>query len=115
MSLNKQVTIPRQGAVMFIYDLLSGTMKVTRSSIVAEPLPRFQNSVEAGRCKFVDGGEATEESSVIWEHCPHLGLLEHHYGDPDSVGILLMPPRKVGQVRGCPGHEPGCKGPAFLV
>jgi hypothetical protein len=63
-------------------------MKIPGSRIVTEPFPGLEDCLKPGSGQLIDVREETEESLVVGDDGPNLGLLEHGLGDPDPVGIL---------------------------
>jgi len=78
-----------------IRDLLRGAVQVERPAVVAEPLP-LADHVSGRRCrKRLDRRPALEPALPAGHDPLDLGLLRHHLGDEDRVGIARPPPRQI--------------------
>jgi hypothetical protein len=66
------------------------------------PAPR-----PAGRGQRLHGREALQEARVVVQHGGHLGLLQHHLGQPHAVGVArALPGQVVAAVLALPGAAP---------
>ncbi len=91
-------------AGMALDDELGGSMEVAGSGVIAEAGPEVEYLIEVGGGEGVDGRETRHKTFVVRHDGGDLGLLEHDFGDPDSVrGGVLLP----GQLFAAVGIEPG--------
>ena len=79
-------------------------MKIAGPRVVAEARPQCQHVVERGRGQSCRIRKARHEALVIRLHRLDLGLLQHHFGNPDAIRRRLPLP---GQVPAAVGFEPG--------
>ena len=70
-----------------------------RPSVVAEPLPGAEDSVEGARCQGRKVGKETDEGLILGQYAFHPGLLQHDLRDKYAVRVLGEAPGRA------PGHE----------
>ncbi len=76
-------------------DDLCGLVQIAGAGIVAEAGPQMQDPVSVGRRQVCDPGEAIHESLEIGDNRADLGLLQHDFRHPDSVGAGIILPGQV--------------------
>ena len=86
-------------------------VKVTRPGIITEPLEGVEDLGFAGLSKRPDGRETAEPSIIVRNDSRGLGLLKHHLGNEDGVGILGAAPREIAGVAGIPAKKRTAKDP----
>ena len=70
-------------------DHLRAAVKIARAAVVAEPAPELHHAFERR------GGKRLEEALVIGNDGAHLGLLQHHLGQPDPIGVTVVLPGQI--------------------
>ena len=66
----------------------------------AEPLAR-------GLRRAIPPGKAVEKTIVVGNDGGDARLLQHHFGDPDAVGVAAGAPRKIAAMLSEPGEQTG--------
>jgi len=102
--------IVRNLSIQFVYDLLGGSVEVSRSAVIAESLPGCQNLVQGRLGQRIQSGKSLQESLVSEPGGFHPGLLEKNLRHPDPVGIPGPPPRKVSAIPVVPPEKIGLYG-----
>ena len=69
-----------------------------------------QNVTERRASKSRQGGKTTQKARVSNCDAAHLGLLEHHLGNEDRVGVARPAPREVAPVPAIPGAQQAAEG-----
>lgn len=95
-------------------DLASGFLKSAWPRIVAQASPESQELVKGGGSQGGGIGELRHPTFVIGDDCGDLGLLKHHLGDPDGVGITGASPGQVASGLAEVTQESGCEYPHFV-
>jgi hypothetical protein len=67
--------VPGQSATKFRHHSLHRPVKITRTRIVAEPLPGAEHCILFGRRQRRKAGEERKPTFVVWDHRGHLRLL----------------------------------------
>ena len=80
-------------------------VQVARPAVVAKPGPELQHLSELGGRQRAHGAEALQETPVVGSDDRSLGLLQHHLGDPDAVGVAGSSPRQVSPLTAVPIEE----------
>ncbi len=80
-------------------------MELPGSPVVAQARPEGEDLFEVCLRKGLGGGKFFQEPLVIGEHHLHARLLEHHFREPDAVGIARSAPGQVAAVPVEPGEE----------
>src|SRR5229473_800931 len=100
----------RESAAVFGNDFSSGPMQVARAGVVAEAAPEPQHLVLVRRSERLQVGKAGQEALVVGNDRRHLRLLQHHFGEPDAVGIpRALPGKSLAPVTALPGDEKACE------
>ena len=69
-------------------------MQTPRSGVVPQSLPEQTHLLQRGRRQRLNSREGLHPTLPIRQDHPQLGLLQHHLGDPDAVGIqVILRPR----------------------
>jgi len=100
----------RNLAAKFAAHLPGGLVQETGAAVVAQAAPQRQHAVHGSRGQRRDGGKRLQKPAIVLEHGGDAGLLEHDLGDPDTVGIAIVPPGQVAPVRGIPGQQRPAQG-----
>ena len=79
-------------------------MELPCAAVVAQAGPELVDLVEGCCCEGLDIGETGQEAFVVGDDGGDLGLLEHAFADPDSVGIASISPRQIASVFCKPSH-----------
>jgi len=87
------------------HDLARPAMEMARAPVIAEPGPGRQHVVERRRGQGGEAGEASHPALVIRHRRRDTGLLQHHFGDPDRIGIAGPSPREVAPISAVPTHH----------
>jgi hypothetical protein len=89
--------------------LTGADMEIAGAGIIAKPGPGPQDIVEGSGAQGVDIRPEAKEFGVIAAYRRHRGLLQHDFGQPDTVGVggrtRLCPPGQVAGLPGIPGEE----------
>ena len=80
-------------SLVLIQDNLCGDVKISRTSVIAEALPRVEHIVFRSASQRPKIGETAEPVGVIRDHGGDPSLLEHELGNEDGVGIASATPR----------------------
>jgi hypothetical protein len=95
----------RNLAAKFGDHLPGGLVQEAGAAVVAQAAPQGQHRFQGSRGQGRDGGERRQKPAVVLEHGRDAGLLQHDLGDPDPVGIVVLPPGQVAPVQGVPGQQ----------
>ena len=95
---------------MLLHNGQCGRPEISRTGIIAEPLPGMENVVLRGRGESGNGGEAAQPFIIIRNDRRDLGLLEHEFGNEDRVGIIGPAPWEIAAIRAVPGEKPAAEG-----
>ena len=66
--------------------------------VVAQTLPEQEDLVEGRSGQRREIGEAFDEVLILSQDPLHLGLLQHHLGDQDAIGVPGEPPGQAAAV-----------------
>ena len=80
---------------MLVEDLAGGLLQVADASVIPETFPKFENCGFLGSSQMRDGGQPFHPSIPIRNHGLHLRLLQHDFGDPDGVWVIVFFPGQV--------------------
>src|SRR4030042_5980387 len=67
-------------------------MQIARPRVVAQAFPSPENTALRGSCQGVNRWKAGHPALEMGQHCSHPRLLEHHLGDPDTIGVNAETP-----------------------
>src|SRR5712691_6141536 len=85
-------------------------MQVARPRVIAQAAPQREHVVELRPGERSHIRETREEALVIRDHRRDLGLLQHHFREPDAIRIAgLLPRQVVTPVPDLPAYEPARK------
>ncbi|MPN22717.1 hypothetical protein SDC9_170100 [bioreactor metagenome] len=82
-------------------------MKIAGAAIITEPRPELHQQLLRRFGQRFDCGQGLHETLEIGDHRLDPGLLEHDLGDPDAVGVPILPPRQDARVNAIPTSDPG--------
>src|SRR5438445_1308212 len=100
----------RESAAVFGDDLSSGPMQVARAGVVAEAAPEPQHLVLVRASERLHVWKAGDEAPVVGNDRRHLRLLQHHFREPDAVGVArVLPGQPLAPVTALPGDEKACE------
>ena len=99
----------RKSPAVLCNNLLSTTVQIAGTRVIAEPTPKAHYLVLTGRRQSCDIWKPREETRVIVEDSGHLRLLQHDLGQPDFVGIpSLLPGQMVAPMLRLPSDYKFC-------
>ncbi|ENN89095.1 hypothetical protein RHSP_01265 [Rhizobium freirei PRF 81] len=78
-----------EAAVMIGSDRLGALLQIAGASVVAEPRPRRHNVIVRRGRQIVDRRPAFQEFREIGFDRRHGRLLQHHFRQPDTIGVRL--------------------------
>ena len=73
---------------------LGAAVQVARPAVITQAAPQGQDLALLGRGQGLDVGKSVQESRVVIEYGADLGLLQHHLGQPHTVGVARALPRQ---------------------
>ena len=78
-------------------------MQVACPTVVAQPRPQTHHLLGIGRRQVVHRGESAQEGLEIRNDGGHLRLLQHHFRQPDAIGITQhgCTTRRCAQLKAC--------------
>src|SRR5690606_9945925 len=85
----------RKGATILFDDNFRGLVQIARTAVVAEARPQMQHFVFLGGGKGFDAGQGAHETVEITQYGADLGLLQHDFRDPHTVGRDALLPGQV--------------------
>ena len=97
-----------QFPVISFHDLPGGSLQVAYPVVIAETLPELQQAVFRAVGKILYGGKSSHKTLKIGLYGFYPGLLQHDFGNPDTVRRDLFPPGKDPRVPGVPGQQRFC-------
>lgn len=80
---------------MVICALLSSSFKSKCATMIAHPLPQFENIAGRGCRQSINGRKGTCPTLPVLTHTHHLGLLQHDLAGENQEGIVDAAPRKI--------------------
>ncbi len=96
-------------AVMQRHHRLGAFMQIAGAGVVAQAGPGHQHVVQLGGGEIAHRRPAFEKLGEIGTDRGHRGLLQHHLGQPDMVGIgalaALFAPGEIARVPVVPGEQ----------
>src|SRR6266704_338530 len=82
-------------------------MQVTRPRVIAQAAPQREHVVELRPGERFHVRETREEALVVRNDRRDLGLLQHHFREPDAIRIARLLPRQVmTPVPDLPAYQP---------
>src|SRR6266568_5850142 len=91
-------------------------MQVARPRVVPQAAPQREHVVQWRAGERFHVRETREEALVVRDDRRDLGLLQHHFREPDAIRIAGTLPRQVpAPVPGLPADEPAGKGAHRLI
>ncbi len=88
-------------------DGFRGFLHVTDTRVIAQSFPEFVNSLRAGSGEGFDIGQRSHPAMPKREDGFDLGLLEHDFGNPDSVRIMRATPGEIARIPDEPRKQQG--------
>lgn len=76
---------------MLFHNKLRGTMQIAASGVVPEAAPVREHLFLAGGRECSNSWKRGYETLVIGDYSDNLRLLQHDFGQPDMVGIRILP------------------------
>jgi len=73
--------------------------------VISKAAPGGQNAGLREPRQLFYVGKAAQEFVIVLDDRGHAGLLQHDFGEPDAVGIVVGAPRKVAGVSVIPSEE----------
>lgn len=74
-------------------------------AIIAESFPEAENLLFVGCGQVSKRREVSDESFEVGNNGGYLGLLKHHFADPNTIRITVAPPRQVAAIPPEPGQQ----------
>ena len=90
-----------------------GAVQVARPGVIAQAFPKLENVLQVGAGQFAQGREALDKPPVVGQGRVDLGLLQHHFGNPDAVRVARLPPGQRPPVVLIPGEQPAAQAGNF--
>ena len=85
------------------HDLPRGSMEVTGTAVIAQPLPQFEHLVLGRSCQCGDVGEPLRKAQVVLQSLRHARLLQDNLRKPYPVRVTRATPGQVTAFAGEPG------------
>ncbi len=89
--------------------LLGDAVEPPGTEVVAEWSPQLLNLLQRRCRQGGEGGVGGEKFMVLGDDAVHLGLVEHHLGDENAVGVVGVPPREISTMLLEPLEQPALK------
>jgi hypothetical protein len=90
-------------------------VEVAGSRVIAETFPALEDLPEVGRRQGMDVRKSLDKIAIISDNGIYPGLLEHDFGDPDTIRIPCPTPWKVAAVSLEPREEHTTEFRYFIV
>ena len=93
-----------EGFLALYEELIVAFAKIKEANVAGKmTLSRLQAKTK----EFESSREGLKEAPVMLQHRGHARLLQHDFGDPDTIGIARRTPGKVAVMRRIPGPQRG--------
>jgi hypothetical protein len=96
-------------ALVLRNDLLRGTLKISRATVIAESCPQTQHFFGRRLGELLYGRKLREELFKVRYDRRHTSLLEHDFREPNRVCVSRASPREIPFALAKPLQEPASK------
>ena len=106
----------RKCAPVQIPHLLRAGMQIACAAVVAQAAPQGHHFFLRRIGQGAHIRKCLQKTRVVIQHREHLGLLQHHFRQPDAVRIpLLLPGQAMATMLALPCHQPRKEGSTDLL
>ena len=70
-------------------------MQIARAAVIAQAAPGCEHLLLRRGGQAFDGGKTLQKKMVVGNNGFHPGLLQHDFGEPDTIEVFGLPPGKV--------------------
>jgi hypothetical protein len=99
------VVVAREASTKLLRQDLRAEMHIPGAAVIAQARPDFEHFLEGSLRQPRYVGKGPEEAAIVGDDRCHLGLLEHHLGDPDLIRRWGLSPGQGASVQSKPFEQ----------